>query len=174
MEAHKKPRVILVCGTPGTGKSIASKLIKSILENVTCMSVSVKAFEWDLTIAYDFERDTHIIDFEKLSEKLREEVEKLLRSEDNKIIVIETPYPCILPDEIVDLVIVLKCPVNVLLERLERREWPKIKIEENIESERLNVVLEEALTCFKPEKVVCLESLSVEDLKRDLIQLLVR
>ncbi len=171
---RKKPRVVLVCGTPGTGKSVASKLIKSILKNVTCMSVSRKVFEWDLTIAYDFERDTHIIDFEKLSEKLREEVEKLLRSGDSKVIVIETSYPCVLPDEIVDLVIVLKCPVNVLLERLERREWPKIKIEENIESEHLNVVLEEALTCFKPEKVICLESLSVEDLKRDLIQLLVR
>ncbi len=152
-------KVIIVTGSPGAGKSFLIKKLISKLSKLGYtaieLSASKKAFEKNLIVAYDVERDTHLIDYEALKNTLKKEVKTCINKSDN-IIIIETTDPCIL-EEFVDLVVVVKCSPNVLRKRLEDRGWPKIKIEENIDSECMNIILNEAIECHGKDKVVAID-----------------
>ena len=56
--------------------------------------------------------------------------------------------------DVFDLIIVLRCGVNILKQRLISRNYPKDKIESNIEAEIMNVAYYEAIELFSDQKVV--------------------
>ncbi|KAF8605037.1 hypothetical protein BDV93DRAFT_521920 [Ceratobasidium sp. AG-I] len=69
------------------------------------------------------------------------------------------------PERWVDLVVVLRCDHTVLWNRLESRNYPLLKIQENNTSEIMQTVLDEAKASYAEEIVVELKSESTEDLE---------
>lgn len=72
------------------------------------------------------------------------------------------------PERWIDLVIVLRCDSTILYDRLTARGYKDKKLEENMDSEIMQVLLEEARESYKEEIVVELKSESTEDVDANL------
>lgn len=117
-------------GTPGTGKtSVASELPGHVVHLADLMEDSTFRAGTDET------RDTVIADLDALRAWFEDQPEDTL---------VESHLAHRLP---VDRVIVLRCHPDELARRLRSREGaiPTGKIEENVEAERLDIVLAEAV-----------------------------
>ncbi len=138
--------VIVVTGTPGTGKtSVARELARRL--GALHIDLSKYVIEEGLYIDYDVERASFIIDEEKVIDRIKE----LISKHDN--IVIDTHYGEIAPPELVDKVIVLRTDPEELEKRLLEKGWWWEKIRENIEAEILSVCTHNAIEVFGEEKV---------------------
>lgn len=120
---------IAVTGTPGTGKTSATEALETDLEVVHLNEV-IEAE--GLTTGRDEERDTLVADLDA--------VEAWLDGRDD--VVVESHLAHLLP---VDRVVVLRCHPEELERRLEARGEPQATIEENAESEALDLILAEAV-----------------------------
>ncbi|BDB97551.1 adenylate kinase family protein [Saccharolobus caldissimus] len=131
--------IIVISGTPGVGKTIVSKeLVKRL--NLKYFHLSQFVIDEKLYIEYDEERQSYIIDEDKVKDKL----EIALKESDN--IVIESIYPSLIPKA--DIVVVLRKNPIVLYNELKNRGWPELKIAENVEAEILGVISQEAKEAF--------------------------
>jgi adenylate kinase len=72
------------------------------------------------------------------------------------------------PERWIDLVIVLRCDSTVLYDRLTARGYKDKKLEENMDSEIMQVLLDEAREAYKEEIVVELRSDSADDVDGNL------
>ena len=124
--------IIAISGTPGTGKTVVSeKLAKKLGWKI--ISLNKLAEEKNLYAGFDKRRKCKIVDIKRLSKEVK-------RIKEN--VVIESHYAHEMP---ADFVIILRTEPKELKKRLEKRGWPKKKIEENIESEIMEVCKTEAL-----------------------------
>ncbi|MEM1619691.1 MAG: AAA family ATPase [Fervidicoccaceae archaeon] len=155
--------IVVVTGTPGTGKTLVSRRLEERL-GACVVNVARLALERELVVDYDFERETSTIDEPKLRIELLREIE-LAKRRGCELLVIDTSQPCLLRGALVDLVLVLRARPEVLEVRLRERGWPRIKIEENVEAERAGVVASEALECLG-ERVVEVDSERPEALEQ--------
>lgn len=139
----KGPALILVTGTPGTGKSVMSRLLAEELgcahiESSTLL-VEGKAATRDLT-----GRDAMVI----VEDKAKEVIRGFIGSAREACYVVSTLHPSLwleTLEENVALVILLRSDPRILMERLSKRGWGRAKIVENVLSEAFNVVAEELL-----------------------------
>lgn len=69
------------------------------------------------------------------------------------------------PERWIDLVIVLRCDSTVLYDRLTGRGYKDKKLEENMDSEIMQVLLDEARESYREEIVVELRSDKDEDVE---------
>lgn len=69
------------------------------------------------------------------------------------------------PQSWIDLVVVLRTNSSNLYDRLQPRHYPEKKLQENIDSEIMEVLLEEARSSYAEEIVVELQSNKVEDIE---------
>ena len=120
---------VAVTGTPGTGKSTAVDLLDSDLE-VLHLNETIR--EAGLTTGHDEERDSAIADMDALADYL----------DGREGVVFESHLAHHLP---ADRVVVLRCHPEQLTERLRERGEPAATVEENAESEALDVILAEAV-----------------------------
>ena len=121
-----------ITGTPGTGKTtVASNLSLDIPVTSLAEILDDEGF----ISGYDPDRDTEIIDLDALVTWLKSQPSSC---------VIESHVSHLLP---VDAVIVLRCHPEELVSRLEHRygNGQEQRIAENIESERHDIILIEAL-----------------------------
>lgn len=120
-----------ITGTPGTGKTtVASSLDRPVVH------LNELVEEGGFRTGRDDDRETAIADIDGLETWLAEQPAD---------VVVESHLAHLLP---VDRVIVLRCDPTELRERLVSRtdeQTPSAKIDENVESERLDVVLVEAI-----------------------------
>jgi len=131
-------KVIIVTGTPGTGKTtVAKKLAKPL----GCRYVDVNQViaHHKLSEGYDRKRKCKIIDTKKLNLTLI----KLIKASKEGL-VIDSHLSHFLPNKYVDTCIVTRCKLKTLKRRLTRRGYDKDKIKENLESEIFEVCLIEA------------------------------
>lgn len=133
---------IAVTGTPGTGKSTATDALETDLEVIHLNEV-IEAE--GLSSGEDEERDTLVADLEA--------VEAWLAGRDD--VVVESHLAHLLP---VDRVVVLRCHPAELELRLDDRGEPKATIEENAESEALDLILAEAVDRHGEEAVYEIET----------------
>lgn len=141
-------KLVVIAGTPGTGKSSIGRKISEIC-GVNVLDLSKLALDKGFIIGLDEKRNTYIID----EEKLIEHIHGLLELE-NKEIIVQTHYPEILPSDRVKLVFVLRTNPLILEKRLQERGWSKSKINENTMAEILGVVVNNAISAFGEDKVV--------------------
>lgn len=139
-------RVIVITGTPGTGKSSVAKKLAERL-NATHIDLSQYIIEEGLYTGYDVDRASFIIDEEKVVERIRMLISKY------GDIVIDTHFGEIIPREYVDKVIVLRTDPEELEKRLWMKGWWWEKIRENVEAEILSVCTHNAIDAFGEEKV---------------------
>jgi len=130
-------KVIVVSGTPATGKTTLAKMIaEKGLKYIDVNSVIKKE---GLCEDYDKARHCNIVDVEKLNKALLKIIET-----SKKDLVIDSHLAHFLPKERVDLVIITKCGLKELKRRLEGRDYPEAKIRENLDSEIFDICLVEA------------------------------
>ncbi len=141
-------RVILITGTPCTGKTtLAQKLtteLKAQYINLTNLAETE-----NLIIGKDPERDTTIIDEAKMFRKLKQIIDQT----DNQNIIIDGHYAAaVTPKDQVTTILVLRRNPKELREIMQERNYSKQKQDENIAAEILDVCLVEALREFSKEK----------------------
>lgn len=131
-------KVIVVSGTPGTGKTkVAKELAKKKGHKYIDVNKLIK--EHKLYDSYDRKRKTYVVDVARLNKCLIALIKKSKKS-----LVIDSHLAHHLPKKYVDLCIITKCDLKNLKRRLERRGYSKVKIRENLDSEIFDVCLNEA------------------------------
>ena len=123
--------IIAISGTPGTGKTEVAKALADKL-GLRFIELNKLAEEKGLYEGYDEKRKCNIVNIDAL----KRELGKM----DN--CVIESHYAHDMP---ADVVIILRTNPGELRKRLEDRNWPREKIEENVEAEIMEVCKTEAL-----------------------------
>ena len=157
-------KVVIITGVPGTGKTTIANAVGKKL-NAHVVRVADLALKLELVTEYDFERETNTVDLDKLRSALLEEILNLA-GKGKDLVIVDSVFPCILSNEFVKLVVILRTNPNVLRERLEKRKWPLIKVEENVEAEILGAVKAEALECFEESKLLELNNNTKSDLRK--------
>ncbi len=128
-------KILIVSGTPGTGKTTVSQNLLNNL-NAKVISLNELAISEKLIINYDVERETSVINEKKLVRyviKLIERYKKL----DLEFLIIESHFSDIVPGQYIDYVIILRCDPDELSIRLKKRGYKNEKIRENVQSEIL-------------------------------------
>ncbi len=138
-------KIIIVTGTPGTGKtSVSQRLSKDL--NCIYINTSELALKHGAAHEDPTGRDTAVIKEDVLIRELRQIVANSL----GRCIVIDSHYPGILEflEKYDPLVIVLRATPETLIKRLEKRGWNRNKVLENAEAELLGIVDQEAREVF--------------------------
>jgi len=156
---------ILVCGTPGTGKTSLCESILEELPEMNHINISNFAIENNLHEGKDEELDCYVID----EDKILDELEDIMATRNN----IVDYHSCeFFPERWFDLVIVLRTTNDVLFPRLENRGYSTNKITENITAEIMQVILEEAISSYQMEIVWEMENNSVDDMEKNVKKVL--
>lgn len=155
-------KVIIVTGSPGTGKSkIAKKLAKD--KKYEYINVAKLVKDGKLYDKYDRKRRTYVVDTKKLNKFLINIIKVYKcnkspaltkpgeggrvagrRANKTKGLVIDSHMSHYLPKKYVDLCIVTKCELKQLKKRLQKRKYNKAKIRENLDCEIFDICLTEA------------------------------
>lgn len=157
MSARKSPNII-ICGTPGTGKSTHASQLREAVPTLKVLSVGDLVKERELHTGWDEKWQSHIVDDDALLDSI--EPDCLAGG-----CLIDWHECSLFPKSWIDLVVVLRCNHTLLWDRLENREYNLNKIQENNEAEIMQVVLDEARESYDEEIVVELQSETVEDIE---------
>jgi len=131
---------VAVTGTPGTGKTTATECVETDLP-VVHLNDLIR--EEDLYESVDEERDSLVADLDAVENRLPEDA------------LVESHLAHRLD---ADRVVVLRCRPDVIEARLRERDEPAATVEENAESEALDVILAEAVDRHGPERVYEIET----------------
>ncbi|MBS3794524.1 MAG: adenylate kinase family protein [Candidatus Thorarchaeota archaeon] len=159
---------IVIGGSPGCGKTtVASLLGRSLDRDV--ISLGELAVEKDCITEEDLERDTLVIDEDCMVKAIRDEIHK----NDDEII-LEGHYVDLVPFRDVEKVIILRVHPEALRTRLMERDYPEIKVRENVEAEVFGVCQMDAIHSFGEELVFEVDTtgLTPEETRDKIIDLL--
>ena len=129
--------VIIVTGTPGTGKTTYAKALAGKL-GYTYLDLTEFIIKKNLHEGKDPLRDTIIVDEDALLTVL---LPKIVA---NPEMVVDGHFSHELPKENVKRCIVLKCELKELEKRLKARGYSEEKVRENLDAEIFDVCLHEA------------------------------
>jgi adenylate kinase len=130
--------VIIVSGTPGTGKSsVARKLAKKL--GYKYVNVKRLLQKYKLKEKYDSKRKSWVVDEKKLAKVL----EKLIK-ESKSSLIIDSHLSHFVNPKLVDLCIITKCELKMLERRLKKKGYSKNKVRENLDCEIFDICLNEA------------------------------
>lgn len=135
-------KVIIVTGTPGTGKTLVAK---KLAKQKGYKFIDVKRFirKLKLTKGYDKKRKSFIVDMDKLIKTLIATI-LVAKAHNLKGLVLDSHLAHYLPKKYVDLCIITRTEPKKLYKRLKQRGYSKEKIKENMEAEIMQIILEEA------------------------------
>ena len=132
---------VLITGTPGTGKTTASKITAKII-NCPLVVVNDLVNNKNLYDGYDPEKGYKVVDLEALSII----IETKLKDLNAEHLLIEGHLSHTFKNEdLVDTVIVLRTRPEILRKRLNKRGWSDSKVHENLEAEALDICTFEAV-----------------------------
>lgn len=135
---------VYITGVPATGKSsVAIKISQQLA--LSYFEINDIVLNNGFYLGYDINRDTFIIDDDLLVPHL----ESLIIN-NKHLCLVGSLFPL---GEAIDIIIVLRCPIPVLRQRLKERGYNEEKIESNIEAEIMNIIYYDALE-FYSEKLV--------------------
>ncbi len=138
MKKQKSTKIIIVTGTPSTGKTTVAKKL-SLLLKMKYIDVNKLIIKDKLYSHYDPALNTKIVPIQPLIRELKQIIAKSETS-----LIIDSHLSYFLSAKIVDLCIVTKCSLKKLKKRLEKHSYKKKKIRENLDSEIFDVCLLEA------------------------------
>lgn len=128
---------IAISGSVATGKTTLAKNL-SRESNHIYLDISSMIKREKLFCDYDKKRKCYIVDEKYLIKRLR----PILKNNSN--IIIDSHLSHLIPSNLIDLCIITKCNLKKLNKRLEKRNYSKSKIKDNLEAEIFEVCLTEA------------------------------
>ncbi len=130
-------KTVIVSGSVGTGKTVVAKKLAKLLKadyiNITELVKKNKLGK------YNKKYDSYEVDIKKLNNFLIKFIKKL-----KKNLIIDGHLSHYLPRKYVDLCIICKCDIKKLKKRLEKRNYSRKKVRENLDVEIFDSILEEA------------------------------
>lgn len=142
-------RLILITGTPCTGKTTVAKHLTAKLDALY-INLTELANCYGLTLGEDKERKTKIID----EEKMRIKISETIKATEKHTIIIDGHYAAaVVPKPYVTRIFVLRRNPTELRKLMEKRGYSDAKMWENLASEILDVCLLEALREQEKERV---------------------
>ena len=145
--------VIIVTGTPGTGKTALSKELAKAIE-ARYINLTQFVSKRGLYREIDRERGSKIIDLTRTRAALTRELRTISGS-----VIVDTHNPeGILPRQIVRRVFVLRCHPKILEARLRRKRWKSSKIRENVLAEIVDSCLIAAMKQYGSRRVIQLDT----------------
>lgn len=139
-------KVIVVTGTPGVGKTRISQMLAKVL-NALHIDLSLFVIEKGLYTEYDEEAESYVIDEERVVEELRKVIEE------RELVIVDSHYGEIVPEDYVALAIVLRIDPIELRNRLIKKGWKKAKVRENVEAELLSICTINAIEAYGENRV---------------------
>jgi adenylate kinase len=138
-------RVILITGTPSTGKTTIAKQLTTKL-NAHYINLTDFANKHGLTLGEDKKRKTTIINEKAMQQKLTETI----NATDNTNIIIDGHYAAtVTPPNLVTFIFVLRRNPKELKKLMQKNNYPEAKLNENLSAEILDTCLIEALQSQK-------------------------
>ena len=131
--------IIIITGTPCTGKTTIAKKISS-LKNYDYLDVNKLIKQHKVYEKYDRKTKSYLADTKKVKQLLL----KIIKKSKNNL-VIDSHLSHYLPSKLVDLCILTKCDIKILKKRLKKRKYNEQKIRENLDAEILDICLNEAV-----------------------------
>lgn len=132
---------VLITGTPGTGKTTASKIAVKKLKS-SLVAVNDLVNDENLYNGHDPEKGYKVVDLDALSRMIGITLED---SNDDHLIIEGHLAHIFKNDDLVDIVIVLRARPDILRKRLNKRGWSDSKVQENLEAEALDICTFEAV-----------------------------
>jgi adenylate kinase len=165
-------RVILITGTPCTGKTTIAQQLTTKL-NALYINLTDLANKHDLTLGEDKKRKTTIINEEKMRTKIQETIDTTKKT----TIIIDGHYaPAVVPKRYVTRIFVLRRNPIELRKFMKKCGFPDAKLWENLAAEILDVCLVEALEEHEKQKVCELDvtGRTAENVAREIIAVLAK
>jgi len=150
-------KVVVITGTPGTGKSTVGRLLANKLE-ATFIELGELVKEEGLYLGIDEETGSLIADLEALSDRLVD----MIASSTRPLVVVGHYAQHVVPKEAVLRAFVLRRNPYELMEILKSRGYVSRKLYENLQAEILDVCLYEAIQAYGPELVYEIDTSSRE------------
>jgi len=158
--------LVIISGTPGTGKTTVSNKISEMID-VNVITLNELAISEGLIQDFDKKRDTNIINIDKLVLHVLKIIRELKKKR-IKLVIIESHFSDIVPNDIINYAFVLRCEPSVLRRRLRERGYTEEKIAENVQAEILgnctNYLIKKQMT--NPLLEIDTSSLDVEAVSR--------
>jgi adenylate kinase len=149
----RKSQVIVVTGTPGTGKTRFARLLGKRL-GIDCISLTRFAKQHGLIERYDHRRRTYVVNERALADSLVRYLSTLKQR-----VLVEGHYSGkLIPSRFAEIVFVLRCDPDILKIRLKKRRYLNQKIRENVEAEVSDICLGEAIATQGLGKVAELDA----------------
>ncbi|KAK0651972.1 P-loop containing nucleoside triphosphate hydrolase protein [Cercophora newfieldiana] len=151
---------IIITGTPGVGKT---SHCEQLAERTGLKHISINTIVKDKECheGWDEEYQSWIVDEDKLLDAIEDEVKQ-------GGCIIDWHACDLFPKSWIDLVVVLRVDTTTLYDRLTARKYPEVKLQENIDSEIMQVLLDEARESYDEEIVVELQSATAEEMDSNL------
>ena len=130
--------VIVVTGTPGTGKTTYARKLGERLERPV-IGVTDLCERHGLDDEWDDERKCFLVDVDRLTQVLEE------RARQDDEIILEGHLAHELAPEYVERCVVMKCGLKELKRRLQARGYSDEKVRENLDCEIFDVCFAEAV-----------------------------
>ena len=137
-DVHFRGPNILITGTPGTGKTTLSQEL-SQATGLKHIGISEYAKEVGALDNFDEELQTWELDEDKVIDELDDEMREGGH-------IIEYHSSELFPERWFDAVFVLRTDNSLLYQRLEKRNYPERKIQENVQCEIFQTILGYYLT----------------------------
>lgn len=133
--------MIIVTGTPGTGKTTVTKLLNEKI-NAKLISINSLLENYDLNLGTDEVRGYKIVD----TVEMIPVVDKIKEENKDKIIIFEGHLAQDYPNG--DMIVVLRCNPEILKKRLDTRNWTDKKVKENVSAEILGICTMESYETY--------------------------
>jgi adenylate kinase len=142
------PRVIVIAGTPGVGKTAISKILVERL-NAIYINITELIKRKNLILSVNTDSDANIADMDKLSDAIN----RIIDASTHDVIVDGHFATEVVSTSFVPEIFVLRLDPSILQRRLQARSYKKKKIVENVTAEILDVCLVEAIKKHGVERV---------------------
>ncbi|KXX81767.1 Adenylate kinase isoenzyme 6 [Madurella mycetomatis] len=148
---------IIITGTPGVGKTSHCEMLaeRTGLEHI---SVNQVVKDKECHEGWDEEYQSWIVDEDKLLDAIEDQVKK-------GGCIIDWHACDLFPKSWIDLVVVLRVDTATLYDRLTVRKYPEAKLQENLDSEIMDVLLQEARDSYDEGIVVELQSVTADEME---------
>lgn len=142
--AANNTKIILISGTPGTGKTELAKILAKKLKGEH-IELNKEIRRRKIFELYDPRLKTYIVSKIMVIELIKNIISEMQKREKKCLLIFDSHMSHFLPSKNSDLCIITTCSLPELKKRLQKREYGHAKIRENLDSEIFEICKTEAM-----------------------------